>query len=154
MIRQLFRSRNETRQARATVRPMLETLEAREVPTSVQAAASAAFQELPGAVNGLGLAISTNNLSNGQAQFKIINNDVNTLVNNASQFAQPSRQQIDFALFTNGFQLVQEGFTLYQQGDQADGLSIRSLGVTAIVSGYIDYIQANAGISAGNLQLQ
>ncbi len=152
MIRQLFHSRKVFRQARPTVRPTLESLEAREVPTSVQAAVSAAFQELPGAMNGLGLSIAQNNPNNGNPQVVIIQNDINTLANNASQFAQPSRQQIDVALFTNGFQLIQDGLGLAPIAPNT-AAGIQNLGVTAIVSGYIDYIEANSGISNGNLQL-
>src|SRR6516165_4643335 len=99
MISQLFRYRKETRSSRPTVRPALETLEGREVPSTVQVQVAAALQELPQAVSNLQQNIAAQNLSNAQPNFKVITNDVNLLSQKAIFFASSTRFQIDLTLF-------------------------------------------------------
>jgi hypothetical protein len=153
MIAQLFRSRSENRSSRPTFRPSLETLEGREVPSTLQAQVGAALQELPMAVNNLAANISAQNFQNGQANFKVITNDVNLLSAKAIFFASPSRMQIDITLFNSGVQLYQQGFGLHLQGDNADGNTIGGLGVQAFLAGFQDYLSMTEGQSLGNLNL-
>ncbi len=152
MFRHLFRSRKETRPTRPVFRPALENLESREVPTNV-AQVSAALQELPGAINNLGINIAAQNVKNGEANFNIIRNNVQTLSNNAIFFAPGPRLQIDTALFTGGFQLYQDSFQLLQLGDQQDANLVAQVGVQAVLGGYFDYLAMSNGISKGNLTL-
>jgi hypothetical protein len=153
MFRHLFRSGNQGRSTRSTFRPVLETLESREVPTSIVTQVSAALKELPVAISNLGLNIQAQNLKNGQANFNIISKDVATLSQNVPSFATNSRLQIDTALFSGGFQLFQDAFQLFQINDVSDGNSVAQLGVQAALSGYFDFLSSLSGISQGNLTL-
>jgi hypothetical protein len=159
MRKQLAPPRPEPRPARLAFRPTVEKLESRDVPSIVSVTAGA-LQELPAAVTLVGVNIQAGNATNGETTFKIVNNDIAILNANAPLFAPASRQQIDMALFTSGFQLFQEGFQLQDIGAQnanplasQDGQTVEKLGITAIVSGYSDFLAASNGISAGNLVL-
>lgn len=154
MLKQLFRNPQQGKSSQPTFRPVLETLESREVPTTLQAQVSAAFHELPLAVNSLQQNINANNVQNGMNNFKIITNDVKTLSQGAINFSSSSRMQIDTTLFSSGVQLYQEGFQLFQMGDATDGNAIGNLGVQAILGGILDYLSMQNGQSNGNLTLQ
>ena len=96
------------------------------------------MQELPQAVNNLQQNISAQNLSNAQANFKVITNDVNLLSQKAIFFESTARFQIDLTLFNSGVQLYQMGYGLHAQGDNADANLVGNLGLTAFLDGFTD----------------
>jgi hypothetical protein len=153
MISKLFRSPKTNRSSRPAVRPTLETLEGREVPSTVQVQVAAALQELPQAVSNLQQNIAAQDFQNGHANFTIITNDVNLLSQKAPFFASQSRFQIDLTLFNSGVQLYQMGFGLHAQGDNGDANLVGNFGVGAFLAGFQDYLSMTEGQSLGNLNL-
>ena len=142
MIGNLFRSHKPRRPERPTFRPVLESLENREVPSAAQV--SAAFFELPGAVNTLvgSLQARPANATSINTNFNNVAGDMALLEYSARNFVVPDRLQIDNALTVNGFILLYQAFKNYPNIPAPQFVETARLGVSAIQAGLEDFFVA------------
>jgi hypothetical protein len=138
MIGELFLSCHPTRPQRPTFRPVLESLESREVPTAAQI--SAAFHALPNNVAALNANLNIANTPVVQFQIAQVTNDIFLLKTGAPGFVEGDRLRIDSALFTNGLQLIFDGFNAFPRNSEATSITVIQLGIDAVRSGGIDFV--------------
>jgi hypothetical protein len=141
MIGQLFRSQKRRRPERPTFRPMLESLESREVPSSANV--SAAFDSLPTDMGNLeaSLAARPVDVNAVAVNLAAVANDLITMQLGAAAFAVPSRLQIDNALLVNGIKLVFDGFNTYPAIPSSQFVQIERLGFNAAINGFTDSLE-------------
>ena len=130
---QLFRSSRESR----FFQPVLETLESREAPAGVAAAAGAAIADVTMQFSALQASLTAGNYSQANANLQTISNDFNVLQNSAGQLDTPSRIQVDNTMIGNGLGLVQLGANVFPQNPYF-GYDMVVLGVDAVFVGYLD----------------
>ncbi len=140
MIGNRFRSDKQNRPKRPTFRPVLESLESREVPSVADS--QAAFFELPGAVDTLVRSMQARPpvVANIQTNLANVTQDVVLLEYTARNFVPDSRLQIDSALIVNGLKLVVQDFNNFPPIEAPQFVSIARLGFSAIESGALDLL--------------
>jgi|GEM_PF-2959616 hypothetical protein len=140
MIANLFRSHNRSRPERPTFRPMLESLESREVPTAAQA--SAAFDALPTDMSNLVASMTARPVDFNAVNTNLaaVTQDMVLLQYSARNFVVPDRLLIDNALVTNGLTLVYQGFNNYPFITAGQFVSVERLGFQAIGEGAFDFL--------------
>lgn len=140
MIGDLFRSHKSSRPERPTFRPVLETLENREVPSAADA--RAAFFELPGAVQTLVGSLQARPADAASIQTNLANvtSDVALLQYSARNFVPVDRLQIDSALITNGLIMVVQGFNNLSALPGPQFVMTERLGFQAIEGGALDLL--------------
>ena len=137
MIGNLFRSRQQSRPERPSVRPVLESLESREVPTTADIIA--AFHALPGDVANVNAALASHNTNSINSSLSVVINDVFILRIGAPGFVTGSRLQIDNALFTNGIRLIFNGFNnLNVSNNEFAVANVIGVGIRTVEFGLID----------------
>jgi hypothetical protein len=140
MIGNRFRSHKQNRPKRPTFRPVLESLESREVPSVADS--QAAFFALPGAVDTLIRSMQARPpvVANIQTNLANVTQDVVLLEYTARNFVPDSRLQIDSALIVNGLKLVVQDFNNFPPIEAPQFVSIARLGFSAIESGALDLL--------------
>jgi hypothetical protein len=135
-----IRSPKSGRRERPSFRPVLECLESREVPSVAQV--DAAFNQLPTAMNNLtaSLAARPANVNTINTDLGIVINDLATLKLGASAFSVGSRLQIDSALFTDGLQLLFDGFSNQAFIPSQQFLAVLGTGFGSIEAGFTDFL--------------
>jgi hypothetical protein len=138
MIGNSLRCRDRRTPERPSFRPVLETLESREVPTSAQV--SAAFNQLAADVNSLQatLAVRPVNIDNFNTNLSAVGNDMVTIAIGAPGFIASDRLRIDNALFTNGQVLIFDGYTNISALPTPQFVNIVALGQGAVQQGFLD----------------
>jgi hypothetical protein len=138
MIGNLIRSRKQSRPERPSVRPALETLEGREVPSSANV--SAAFHALPVNVADVRASLATHDNTSINNSLSNVINDVFILRIGAPGFSVPSRLQIDNALFTNGLRLIFDGFnSLNVSNNETVVANVIAVGIRTVEIGIVDF---------------
>src|SRR5579871_5230440 len=138
MIGELFRSRKHRPTQRPTFRPHLETLESREVPTAADV--SAAFHALPGNVAALNANLNIANTPVVQYNISLVTNDIFLLRVGAPGFVTGDRLRIDSELFTQGLNLIFDGFNAFPVNSEATSITVIELGIQAVRSGATDFV--------------
>jgi hypothetical protein len=140
MFGKLFRPREHRRPERPTFRPILESLENRDVPSAADV--NAAFHALPTDVNNLeaSLAARPTDFNTVATNINAVGSDVFTLILGASAFNVPSRLQIDNALVVNGLRLIFDGFNTFPAIPSSQFVQIERLGGLAAERGAIDFL--------------
>lgn len=140
MFGNLYRSHKPSRPERPTFRPVLESLENREVPTAFDT--TTAFFELPGAVNTLVRSMQARPPVAADIQTNLANvtSDVVLLEYSARNFVPDSRLQIDSALIVNGLTLLVQDFQNFPPVEAPQFVSIARLATSAIESGALDLL--------------
>lgn len=135
-------ARKSGRRERPTFRPILETLENREVPTPAQV--SAAFDQLPTAMNNLlaSLAARPVDVNSLNTNLNIVINDMALLRTGGSDFVVGDRLRIDNALFSDGFLLLFDGFANAPFIPGPQFFNIVQVGSAAIHGGWADSLLA------------
>ena len=138
MIGKLLRCRPRRTPERSSFRPVLETLESREVPTSAQV--SAAFNQLPAEVNNLQATLAARpvNIDNFNTNLSAVGNDMVTIAIGAPSFVASDRLRIDNALYTSGLVLIFDGYTNIGVLPTPQFLNIVELGQGAMRQGFLD----------------
>jgi hypothetical protein len=138
MIGKLFRCRRQTTPERPFFRPILETLESREVPSSAQV--SAAFNQLPADMSNLqaSLAARPVNGDNFNTNLSAVGNDMVTIAIGAPGFTASGRLQIDTALYTNGLVLIYDGYSNFPVLTPPQFYNIVAFGQGAVQQGWLD----------------
>ena len=138
MIGNSLRCRDRRTPERPSFRPVLETLESREVPTSAQV--SAAFNQLGADVNSLQATLAGRpvNIDNFNTNLSTVGNDLVTIAIGAPGFVASDRLRIDSALYTNGLVLIFDGYTNLSVLPTPQFLNIVELGQGAVRQGLLD----------------
>ena len=138
MIGRLLRSRVRRTPERSSFRPVLETLESREVPSSAQV--SAAFNQLAADVNSLQATLAGRpvNIDNFNTNLSTVGNDLVTIAIGAPGFVASDRLRIDTALYTNGVVLIFDGYNNISVLPTPQFLNIVELGQGAVRQGLLD----------------
>ncbi len=146
MIGNLFRSRKQHRPERPCVRPVLESLESREVPSSTDVIA--AFHALPGDVANVNVSLASHDTNSINSSLSVVIKDVFILRTGAPGFVTADRLQIDNALFINGIRLVFDGFNaLNINNNETTVANVIGAGIRTVEAGLIDF--AIAGFFPG-----
>jgi hypothetical protein len=142
MIGKLFRSRKESPPERPTFRPVLESLESREVPSAAQV--TVAYHELPTNLNNLqaSLAARPTDPNAINTNYNAVAGDMLTLRVGASNFVYGSRLRIDNALVTDGIVLIYDGFLNHGFILDSQFVNVVQLGASALEFGFFDAIEA------------
>lgn len=142
MLGKLFRSVKQSPPQRPTFRPVLESLESREVPSAAQV--SAAFNQLPTDLNNLqaSLAARPADLNAITTNFNAVATDMLILRVGASNFVLGSRLKIDNALVTDGIVLLYDGFLNHAFIGDTQFLNVVQLGGAALEFGFLDSLEA------------
>lgn len=140
MFGKLIRSHKRSRPERPTFRPVLESLENREVPTAFDTAT--AFFELPGAVQTLVGSMQARPpvVADIQTNLANVTSDITLLEYSARNFVPDSRLQIDSALIVNGLTLVVQDFRNFPPIEAPQFVTIARLATSAIESGAFDLL--------------
>jgi hypothetical protein len=133
MLWQLFRTRRES----PLTRPVLETLEGREVPAATGVVVGAVVQDVTTQVHSLQVSVAGGNYVGANLTLQSVSNDFAVLQNSAPQLDTTTRLQVDNALITNGLALVQTGTGILFQ-NPAFGTNLAILGVDAVFAGSLD----------------
>lgn len=138
MIGKLFRSHQQRSPERPYFRPVLETLESREVPSSAQV--SAAFTQLTTDMSSLqaSLAARPVNLDAFNTNLTAVGNDMVILAIGAPGFNPADRLRIDGALYSNGWVLIFDGYSNLGLLPTPQLVNIVELGVGAVQQGFLD----------------
>ena len=138
MIGKLFRAHKRNRPERPSFRPVLESLESREVPSAAQA--SAAFDSLSTDVGNLVASMQARPTDSNaiSANLAVVTTDILTLQFSARNFIVSDRLQIDNALVTNGIILFFQGFNNFPNFPPNEFVSVLRLGASAVESGVLD----------------
>jgi hypothetical protein len=138
MISNLIRSRKQSRPERPSFRPVLESLERREVPSS--ATVSAAFHALPGDVANVNASMVAHDTNGINSNLAVVIKDVFILRTGAPGFVTPDRLQIDNALFINGIRLVFDGFNNLNVSQNENVVAnVIGVGIRTVEAGLIDF---------------
>lgn len=134
-------SQKSGRRERPTFRPVLETLESREVPS---AQVNAAFSQLPDAMGNLqaSLAARPADVNTINVNLGVVINDFFLLKVGAPSYVEGDRLRIDNTLFTDGLQLIYGGFLNYPFIPSTQFVDVLQVGATAIQSGFSDFLLA------------
>jgi hypothetical protein len=133
MTWQFFRSHRDSRVAR----PILETLETREVPTGVGTVVGATLQDVAVQIHSLQVSVAGGNYVGANLIFQSVSNDFAVLQNNGPQLDTGTRLQVDNALISNGLALVQIGTNTFLQ-NPTFGVNLAVVGVDAVITGSLD----------------
>jgi len=138
MLGKLFRSNKQSRPERPTFRPMLESLEEREVPSCAQV--SAAFSRLPVEMSKLQASLTARpvNVNSVNKNFNAVASDILLLQFSARNFAVPDRLQIDNTLVVDGILLIFNGFNNFPAVPAPQFVDILRLGALSIRQGALD----------------
>ena len=146
MIGNLIRSRKHRRPERPSVRPVLESLESREVPSSANV--SAAFHALPGDVANVNASLASHDTNSINSSLSVVIQDVFVLRTGAPGFVTTDRLQIDNALFINGIRLVFDGFNNLNISNNENAVAnVIGVGIRTVEAGLVDF--AIAGFFPG-----
>jgi hypothetical protein len=142
MIGKLFYSRKQRQPNRPSVRPMLESLENREVPSA--ASVSAVYDQFPTDVNNLVASLQARpaDVNAINANLSTVASDVFTLKLGAPIFMLPDRFQIDNALVVNGIMMFYQAFNNYPFIPAAQFVQTARLGSSAVEAGILDFVVA------------
>lgn len=140
MIGKLFRSHKRSRPERPSFRPFLESLENREVPSSLDA--SAAYDRLPTDMNNLvtSLQARPTEFTTINTNLVAVTNDIALLSFSARNFVVSDRLLIDNALVTNGLTMVYQAFFNYPHFASPLFVNVLREGVTAVEQGGLDFL--------------
>lgn len=138
MIDKWLRARDRRVPARPSFRPVLETLENREVPSSAQV--SAAFNQLPADVNNLQAALAGRpvNIDNLNTSLSVVGNDLVTLGIGAPGFVAGDRLRIDNALYSTGLLLIYDGNINFTVLPPPQYFNLVTLGQGSVNQGFFD----------------
>lgn len=138
MLGKWLRCRDRRTPERASFRPVLETLEKREVPTAAQV--SAAFNQLPTDVNTLQATLAARPVSidTFNTNLSAVGNDLVTLAIGAPGFVASDRLRIDNALYTTGLVLMYDGNTNFTVLPPPQYVNIVLLGQGSVNQGFLD----------------
>ena len=141
MLGKLFRSRKPSPPERPSFRPVLETLERREVPS---AQVNSAFHQLAADLPNLraSLAARPPDVNSINANFGAVAGDMFTLRLGASGYRIDSRLRIDNTLLTDGIVLIFDGFLNHGFIPDAQFVNVVQLGASAVEFGFFDSIEA------------
>jgi len=147
-------TRPQGRPERPSFRPILEMLEGRELPSSVQAEAMSILTQLPSTVRDLQINLSFNNSARVAADLQTISNDASFLRSNAPLFIPSARLAIDQALFVDGVQLVFDAVrTTTPRINTTLQSQVFRLGFDVAVMAFLDFRLSQATPSGGHLTL-
>lgn len=138
MIANLFRPRQRSRPERPTFRPVLESLERRDVPSAAQV--SAAFDALPGDINNLEASLRARDVNGINNNLATVSNDMFLLKLGASGFVVGDRLRIDATLLADGVRLAIDGFTNIAFTPPQLTTNIIQVGFDAGVQGFTDIL--------------
>ncbi len=140
MIGELFHFNKQRTSERRFFRPVLESLESREVPSSAQV--SAAFDQLPADMNNLqaSLAARPANAATINTNISAVANDLFTLNLGAAGFTVGDRLRIDSALISDGITLIYDGYYNFAYIPTSQFESVVQLGATALRAGISDFL--------------
>lgn len=136
MFENVFRSHKQNRPQRPSFRPTLETLESREVPSCAQV--SAAFNQLPAAVNNLQASLAAQDVNGINANLSTVASNMFLLRAGASGFTTSNRLQIDNALITDGIRLLVGAFRELPFIPTTQVVNVAQTGIAAIDAGAFD----------------
>jgi hypothetical protein len=144
MIGNLFRCRKPRSLERSSFRPVLESLESREVPSSAQV--SATFTQLTTDMSSLQAAVTARpvNTDNFNSSLTAVATDMVTLGIGASGFTAADRLQIDGALYSDGWTLIFDGYSNIGALTTTQFANIVALGIGAVQEGFWDSYLTNA----------
>jgi hypothetical protein len=137
MLEELFRSRKPNRPERPSFRPVLESLESREVPSCADV--SAAFNQLPAALGNLEASLAARDTNGVNNNMGVIINDLILLKTGAPGFTTGDRLQIDSALFGDGIRLLYDGYNTYPFIPAQQFLNIVRVGAASAEQGAVDF---------------
>jgi hypothetical protein len=100
-----------SRPERPSFRPVLEALEGRELPSSLQAQVMSIITQLPNELRAVEVSLSANNSAQVSAQLQHISSDASFLLSSAPSFTSSDHFRIDQLLFNDGVQLFRDGLT-------------------------------------------
>ena len=144
--------RPQSRPERPSFRPVLESLEGRELPSSVQAEVTSLLTQLPNRVRDLQINLSFNNSARVAADIQTISNDASFLQSNAALFVPSARFGIDQVLFTDGVQLIRDAVTTPRINTTLQSQVVR-LGFDVAVMAFLDFRLSQITPSSGHLTL-
>lgn len=141
MIGNFLHSHKQSRSERPSFRPVLESLESREVPSCADV--SAAYDRLPTDMNNLqaNMAARPADVNTINADLSAVANDMFQLKLGASNFAVPYRLQIDNALFVDGLKLIIAGFQNYPFIPPQQFVNVEQVGGAAVEAGFFDWVE-------------
>lgn len=145
-------SRPQSPPQRPSFRPILETLEGRELPSSIQSEVMSLLTQLPNTVRSLEVSLSVNNSARVAADIQTISNDASFLQSNAALFVPGSRLRIDQVLFSDGAQLIRDAITTPRVNATLQSQVVR-LGFDVAVLAFLDFRLSQIIPSSGRLTL-
>ncbi len=145
-------TRPQSRPGRPSFRPVLETLEGRELPSSVQAEVMSILTQLPNTVRDLQINLSFNNSARVAADIQTISNDASFLLSNTALFVPSSRLGIDQVLFADGVQVIRDAVTTPRVNTTLQSEVVR-LGFDVAVMAFLDFRLSRITPSSGRLTL-
>lgn len=107
MFGKLFRPRKGSRPERPSFRPVLESLERRDVPSAAQT--SAAFDALPSDISNFEASLMARDVNGINTNLATVAGDMFQLKIGASNFVTSDRLIIDSTLFASGVRLTIDG---------------------------------------------
>jgi hypothetical protein len=141
MIGALLSSRNRSRTERPSFRPVLETLENREVPSTAQV--SAAFDRLPAELSNLQTSLATHNVAAINTNLATVASDMFLLRAGAGGFTTNDRLRIDSTLVADGLRMTFSDFRSLSHIPLSEFTSVLQVGVDAIKQGAEDFLFAS-----------
>lgn len=141
MFGALFSSRKRSRPERPIFRPLLESLENREVPSCAQV--SAAFDQLPAAISNLQNSLYAHDAAAINTNLATVTNDLFLLHAGAGGFTTSDRLRIDGALFADGLRMIYSDFHAFPGAPIPQFLNVIEVGYTAAQQGAEDFLFAS-----------
>jgi hypothetical protein len=145
-------TRSQGRPERPSFRPVLETLEGRELPSSIQAQVMTTLTQLPNAIRDLQINLSFNNSARLAADIQTISNDASFLLSSAVLFVPSTHFGIDQVLFSDGVLMIREARTIPQANTTLQSQVVR-LGFDMAVLAFLDFRLSLIVPSSGRLIL-
>lgn len=145
-------TRPQNRAERPSFRPILESLEGRELPSSVQGQVMGILTQLPSTVRDLQINLSFNNSARVAADIQTITNDASFVQSNAALFVPRSRLGIDQVLFADGVQVIRDAVTTPHLNTTLQSQVFR-LGFDVAVMAFLDFRLSLITPSSGRLTL-
>ncbi len=141
MFGKLFRPRKESRPERPTFRPVLESLERRDVPSAAQT--SAAFDALPSDLSNFQASLAIRDANGIANNLATVTGDLFQLKIGASNFVIGDRLRIDATLFSTGVTLAVDGIFNIPFTPTQLTTNIIQTGADAAVQGLRDILVAD-----------